>query len=120
MTTGPPPPAPVEQQHPAADDAVRLALVTPWQGSAGMFGLSCRTSSELAASEINDDGGLLDRPVHLHHVDGGAAPGAVAREVQRLVRTREVDAVVGWHISAVRRWLAPRIARGVPYVYTAL
>jgi urea transport system substrate-binding protein len=28
--------------------------------------------------------------------------------------------VVGWHISAVRELLAPRIAQRVPYVYTAL
>lgn len=104
----------------ALDDAVRLALVTPWQGPAGMFGLSCRMCSELAAAEINADGGLLGRPVDLHHVDGGAEPDAVAREVDQLVRTGEVDAVVGWHISAVRRRLAPRVAGQVPYVYTAL
>jgi urea transport system substrate-binding protein len=111
--------APVDEQ--ARDgDAVRVALVTPWQGPAGMFGLSCRMCSELAVSEINLDGGLLGRAVELHHVDGGADPGAVAREVQALVRTSEVDAVVGWHISAVRRRLAPRIAAQVPYVYTAL
>ena len=120
MTIGLSPTPPTDGGRSATDDAVRLALVTPWQGSAGMFGLSCRMNSELAVSEINDAGGLLDRAVHLHHVDGGAPPHAVAREVQRLVRTREVDAVVGWHISAVRRWLAPRIAGGVPYVYTAL
>ena len=111
--------APFDEQ--ARDrDAVRVALVTPWQGPAGMFGLSCRMCSELAVSEINLDGGLLGRPVELHHVDGGADPGAVARDVQGLVRTCEVDAVVGWHISAVRRRLAPRIAAQVPYVYTAL
>ncbi|MEJ2864343.1 substrate-binding domain-containing protein [Actinomycetospora sp. OC33-EN07] len=99
---------------------MRLALVTPWKGSAGMFGLSCRMSSELAVAEINDGGGLLHRHVELHHVDGGAAPDSVAAEVQQLVHTRRVDAVVGWHISAVRRRLAPRIAGQVPYIYTAL
>ncbi|NYD37043.1 substrate-binding domain-containing protein [Actinomycetospora corticicola] len=105
---------------PGTRDAVQVGLVTPWQGPAGMFGLSCRMCAELAVAEINLDGGLLGRPVELHHVDGGADPGAVALEVQRLVRTNQVDAVVGWHISAVRRRLAPRIAAQVPYVYTAL
>ncbi len=104
----------------ACDEAVRIALVTPWQGPAGMFGLSCRMCSELAVAEINLDGGLLGRPVELRHVDGGAAPDLVARDVGRLVRTSEVDAVVGWHISAVRRRLAPQVAAQVPYVYTAL
>ena len=104
----------------APDELVRVALVTPWQGPAGMFGLSCRMCSELAASEINSGGGLLGRGLELHHVDGANEPYTVTREVQRLVRTREVDAVVGWHISKVRRWLAPRIAGQVPYIYTAL
>jgi len=31
-----------------------------------------------------------------------------------------VDAVVGWHISAVRQAVSPRIAGVLPYVYTAL
>lgn len=103
-----------------SDDAVRLALVTPWSGSAGMFGLSCRACSELAVTEINADGGLLARPVSLHHVDGSGDPSIVARRVEALVRTGRVEAVVGWHISAVRREMAPRVAGEVPYVYTAL
>lgn len=119
MTIGPPTSALLEEPT-ARDDAVRLALVTPWQGPAGMFGLSCRLCSELAVTEINTDGGLLGLPVELHHVDGGADPSRIAHEVMGLVRAGRVDAVVGWHISAVRRWLAPRIAGDVPYVYTAL
>lgn len=104
----------------ASAGGVRLALVTPWQGSAGMFGLSCRACSEIAVNEINADGGLLGRPVSLHHVDGGAEPTVVARTVESLVHEGKVDAVVGWHISAVRRRIAPRVAGRVPYVYTAL
>jgi ABC-type branched-subunit amino acid transport system substrate-binding protein len=40
--------------------------------------------------------------------------------VEALVKAGRVDAVVGWHISAVRQAVAPRIAGRVPYVYTAL
>jgi ABC-type branched-subunit amino acid transport system substrate-binding protein len=43
----------------------------------------------------------------------------VAADVEALVSVGAVDAVVGWHISAVRRALVPRIAGRVPYVYTA-
>ncbi|WP_285596832.1 substrate-binding domain-containing protein [Actinomycetospora sp. NBRC 106378] len=111
------PPIPAPRR---ADDEVRVALVTPAQGSAGMFGLSCRMCAELATVEVNAAGGLLGRPVTLHHVDGGAEPGAVADEVATLVRAGRVDAVVGWHISAVRHRIAPRVAGQVPYVYTAL
>ena len=53
-------------------------------------------------------------------VDGSQQPQAVADEVGALAAAGLVDAVVGWHISAVRQALAPRIAGLVPYVYTAL
>jgi hypothetical protein len=44
----------------------------------------------------------------------------VANEVGVLAAAGLVDAVVGWHISAVRHAVAPRIAGLVPSVYTAL
>jgi urea transport system substrate-binding protein len=58
--------------------------------------------------------------VRLLTVDGGRAPELVAAEVAALVERGVVDAVTGWHISAVRRALAPLVAHRVPYVYTAL
>ena len=103
----------------AADDTLTVALVVPLQGPAGVFGPSCELAARLAASELNDAGGVLGRHVRLLTVDGGAPPRQVAAEVETLIRLGGVDAVVGWHTSAVRRALAPRIAGRVPYVYTA-
>jgi ABC-type branched-subunit amino acid transport system substrate-binding protein len=100
-------------------DAVVVALVVPLQGPAGIFGPSCELSAQLAAEEINAAGGVLDREVRLVVVDGGAAPERVAAEVEALVSLGAVDAVAGWHISAVRKALAPRVAHQVPYIYTA-
>lgn len=104
----------------AAGGLVVVALVIPLQGSAGMFGPSCQLCAELAVAELNTQAGLLGREVRLWVVDGGRAPQRVAAEVLGLVRSGLVQAVVGWHISAVREELAPRIAGRVPYVYTAL
>ncbi len=103
----------------AADQTLTVALVVPLQGSAGLFGPSCELAAQLAASEVNDAGGILGRYVRLLTVDGGARPARIAAEVDSLVSLGAVDAVVGWHISAVRRALVPRIAGRVPYVYTA-
>jgi ABC-type branched-subunit amino acid transport system substrate-binding protein len=97
-----------------------VALVIPLHGSAGIFGPSCELCAKLAAEEINANGGVLGRELRLAVVDGSRAPGAVAEEVGALVSSGLVDAVVGWHISAVRQAVAPRIAGAVPYVYTAL
>jgi urea transport system substrate-binding protein len=101
-------------------DELVVALVVPLQGPAGIFGPSCELCAELAVLELNAGAGVLGRPLRLHVVDGGAGPARVTAEVEALVAAGAVDAVVGWHISAVRQALAPRLSGRVPYVYTAL
>ncbi len=122
-----PTPAEVRESRlglPVADDVwhetLHVGLVVPLQGPAGMFGPSCEASAALAMDEINADSGVLGRQVRLVLIDGGQPPGRVADEVDCLVSARAVDAVAGWHISAVRQAVAPRTAGRVPYVYTAL
>jgi ABC-type branched-subunit amino acid transport system substrate-binding protein len=90
------------------------------QGPAGIFGPSCEFCAQLAAEEVNAAGGVLGRPIEFVVVDGGAAQSAVADEVDLLITTGTVEAVTGWHISAVRQAMVPRIADRVPYVYTPL
>lgn len=101
-------------------DAIDVAFVVPRSGPAGIFGPSCEACGLLAADEINADGGLLGRELRLRVVDGGRAPAVVAEEVAALVASGAAQAVTGWHISAVRQELAPRLAGRAPYVYTPL
>lgn len=101
-------------------DTWRVAMVIPLQGPAGLFGPSCEAIAELAARELNTDGGILGREVTFEVVDGGAEPSRVAAELAGLVRSGAVDAVSGWHISSVRNALAPVLADRVPYAYTSL
>jgi ABC-type branched-subunit amino acid transport system substrate-binding protein len=104
----------------ARGDVWRVALVIPLQGPAGLYGPSCEAIGELAADELNAAGGVLGREVTVEVIDGGAAPSAVAAEVNHLVRAGQLDAVTGWHISAVRNSLAPVLAGRVPYFYTPM
>src|ERR1700710_2988033 len=99
---------------------INVALLIPLHGSAGIFGSSCELCAELAATEINAADGVLGRELKLTIVDGAGPPGTVADEVGALAAAGLVDAVVGWHISAVRQAVAARVADLVPYVYTAL
>ena len=114
----------VSVQRPSArhrvDAHIRVALLIPLQGPAGIFGPSCELCAELAVQQINDEGGLLGCEVQLLVVDGGDAPARVADQVDRLLREQQLDAIVGWHSSAVRQAVAPRVLGRVPYVYTAL
>src|ERR671913_221836 len=102
------------------DDHFDVALVIPLQGPAGIFGPSCEACAELAAEEVNREGGVLGRQVRFVVVDGGRSPRRVADTVDALVTNGAVAAVTGWHISAVRQAIAPRVTGRVPYVYTPL
>lgn len=104
----------------ARKETLDVALVVPEQGPTGMFGPSCEHSARLAAEEINAADGVLGRPLRLVRVDGGASPAQVAREIDALVGGGEVEAVIGWHTSAVRETVAPVLVGRVPYVYTTL
>ncbi|AXK37676.1 hypothetical protein DVA86_26735 [Streptomyces armeniacus] len=95
-------------------------MVIPLQGPAGLFGPSCEAIAQLAAHELNREGGVLGREVTLQVLDGGADPALVAAELAALVESGRVDAVSGWHISSVRNALAPVVADRVPYAYTSL
>jgi urea transport system substrate-binding protein len=101
-------------------DTLDVAFVVPRSGPAAIVGPSCETCGVLAADEINATGGVLGRELRLRVVDGGRAPRAVAREVGALVAAGAVQAVAGWHISAVRQQLAPVVSGRVPYVYSPL
>src|ERR1051326_3522520 len=100
-------------------DVLAMARVIPLQGPAGIFGPSCESCAALAAQEINAEGGVLGRELNLVPVDGGPSPAEVATEVDALVSAGAVQAVTGWHISAFREAVAPRIRGRVPYAYTA-
>lgn len=103
-----------------AADVIDIAFVVPESGPSGIYGPSCQASGLLAATEINQAGGILGREVRLRPVDGGQSPAHVANQVERMVEQGLVDAVTGWHTSAVREELAPRLRGRVPYVYTAV
>ncbi|WP_197376729.1 substrate-binding domain-containing protein [Mycolicibacterium baixiangningiae] len=98
----------------------RVGLVIPLQGPAGIFAPSCEAVAELATKDVNDRGGLHGREVTIEVLDGGASGAAVARTVADRLRGRGLDAVTGWHISAVRNVLSPVVRNEIPYVYTSL
>lgn len=99
---------------------LRIGLVIPESGPSGIFGPSCWASADLAIAEINEGGGILGREVVAVPIDGGVEPATVAAAVQVLRRAGAIDAVVGWHTSAVRRQVARAVGGMLPYVYTAV
>jgi ABC-type branched-subunit amino acid transport system substrate-binding protein len=97
-----------------------VALVIPLQGSAGIFGPSCEACAQLAAEEINDQGGIRGKELKFITVDGGREPEVVARDIEFLMSMNAIEAVVGWHISAVRMAITQKTRGRIPYIYGAL
>ena len=116
-----------DAEHPTSSQLLRrapgtvtVAFVIPMSGPAGIFGPSCEACGILAMDELNATTGINGREVRLVNVDGGREPEVVALEVEALVSTGFVDAVAGWHTSAVRVAVAKRIGGTVPYMYGAM
>lgn len=105
---------------PVRRDTIDVALVIPFNGSAGIYGPSCMACAELAIAEVNDGSGVLGRPIRLIPVDGSRPPAQVAADIAALLSVGAIDAVTGWHISPVRQAVARVTADRVPYVYGPL
>ncbi|GAA4126270.1 substrate-binding domain-containing protein [Nocardioides fonticola] len=97
-----------------------IAFVVPLQGPTGIYGASCLACGELAVEQLNAADGVLGRPVELVVVDAGRGPAEVAEDVGALVDAGRVEAVAGWHISAVRQAITRRIGGRVIYAYAAM
>lgn len=104
----------------ASRDVLRVAFVVPLQGPTGIYGPSCLACGQLAVEELNRADGIAGRAVELVVVDAGRDPEAVADEVGELVDSGRVEAVAGWHISAVRVAVTRRLGGRVVYAYAAM
>ena len=103
-----------------SSDGFPVGVVIPLRGPAGIFGPSCEAVTETALDHINASGGLLGRRVRPVVIDGGRPVREIAAQVGALVRSGEIHAVTGWHISQVRQHLVHVVRGHVPYVYTSL
>ncbi|MGW5516948.1 substrate-binding domain-containing protein [Nocardia africana] len=99
------------------DEVVEVLNIVPLQGPVGIVAPSCEAAISLAAKEINSGTGILGRQVRVTTIDGGRSPAEVADEVSALLATGMVDAITGWHISAVRQAVARVTGGRVPYLF---
>ncbi|WP_193604733.1 substrate-binding domain-containing protein [Nocardioides dongkuii] len=101
-------------------ETLSIAFVVPLQGPTGLYGPSCLACGQLAVEQLNAADGIAGRRVELVVVDAGRSPEAVAEEVGSLVDRGRVQAVAGWHISAVRVAITRRVGGRVVYAYAAM
>ena len=96
----------------AAD--IKVGVLVPDSGPAGLFGPSTRNSATLAAEKINASGGINGEQIELVFADVGVPPAEAAQAALRLWKGEGVEAFVGMHDSAVREALIGRFNGQVP------
>lgn len=99
----------------------RIGLFIPMCGAAGIWGPSCIASAQVAVSEINAQNGIGDKEVELVLVDAAMEnENDFYQLAHDLIERREIHAIVGMHLSAVRQKLVKIVAGRIPYIYTPL
>lgn len=101
-----------------ASDPLKVAVLIPQSGPAGLFGPSSRLCAEMGADAINARGGILGRKLELLFADAGLAPAEASQATLKLWKGSGAGAVIGMHDSAVRGALVGMFKGQLPYVYT--
>ncbi len=97
--------------------AARIGLLIPLTGEQASFGIDALNGAKLAIDEINQQGGVLDHPLHLIVRDTESRTEKVASAIGELIDTEKVIALVG-EITTDRTLLAAPLAqqRGIPLI----
>lgn len=101
-----------------AAGSVKVAVMIPQSGPAGLFGPSAKACAELAAETINGRGGILGQKIELLFGDAGLAPAEASQAALKLWKGSGASVVIGMHDSAVRGALVGLFKGQVPYFYT--
>lgn len=98
--------------------SVRIGLMIPQTGSAGLWAPSAEACGRLAVDEINQISGIWRRPVELCVIDAGETGESAGRAARDALKGRGVDGLVGMVPSYARDFVARAAAGRVPFVYT--
>jgi branched-chain amino acid transport system substrate-binding protein len=79
----------------AAEEAIKIGVVTPLSGTYAGVGQPVRWGLELAAREINEAGGIGNRKVVLLFEDEEANPSVAVQKAERLFQVEKVDFLTG-------------------------
>ena len=97
---------------------VRLGLMPPLSGLVDMYGQEIVWAATIACAEINENGGVLGRPLELVIEDDGSLPQTAVPAARRLVELHKCSAIIGNLLSNARIDVAAKVAdpMGIPYL----
>jgi urea transport system substrate-binding protein len=104
----------------AEDHPIVLGIPVGLSGANSVVAPSVIQATELAVSEINDAGGLLDRKLVVEVADDASGAAGAQKAYDSLVFQKKVDAIIAMETTAARNAGLPIITRGkIPYIYTS-
>ena len=97
---------------------VKLGLMPPLTGLVGIYGPEIARAGMIACQEINENGGILGRPLELIIEDDGSLPESAIVAAEKLVDRDHCTAIIGNLLSNARIAVAYRVAepRKIPYL----
>jgi urea transport system substrate-binding protein len=97
---------------------MKIGLLVPEDGPAGLWAPSAWACATMAAREINELGGMLGRHVELVSIDAGVTGGSAAWAARHAVDIQGVEAIIGMFPSYARQPVMQSIGDTVPFIYT--
>lgn len=90
--------------------SVKLGLMPPLTGLVGLYGSEISHAAQVACQEINDNGGVLGRPLELIIEDDGSLPDTAVVAAKKLVEEHQCSAIIGNLLSNSRIAVAYQVA----------
>ena len=106
----------------AAEGPIKVGIATDLTGPLAFAGVADANVAKMVIKELNDDGGLLGRPIELHIEDTASNESIAVGNVRKLIQRDKVDLVLGGITSSMRNAIKePIVARGKTlYIYPEL
>ena len=92
------------------NETVKLGLMPPLTGLVGLYGAEITHAAQVACQEINDNGGVLGKPLELIIEDDGSLPDSAVIAAKRLVEDHQCSAIIGNLLSNSRIAVAYQVA----------
>jgi branched-chain amino acid transport system substrate-binding protein len=93
-----------------AADSIRVGVIVPLSGGAGVQGQHMATAIKVMAELINAQGGVLGRPIEVLARDDEGTPAVGVAKANELIEQKAAVIIEGWS-SAVALAMQPIIAR---------
>ena len=78
-----------------AKETVKLGLMPPLTGLVGIYGTEISHAGQIACQEINENGGVLGRPLELIIEDDGSLPESAVTAAEKLIDQHHCAAIIG-------------------------